>query len=407
MQTQTKTPTRIASAAFASAPTSSTLVPSRAASVAVVGTGSIETGSIPIRENRLAEAQQLLDRFDITAMKPADIIALGQSAEQALHKTLGGFLSRLDKGNAAAVFALFERLEKGVKDADLPGVLKDVQRTKPSLWALFLGALRLKGPKTVAREAYAALQGTISGRTKSLSDEMTKMESELERALGTLAAELEKLNVLKEDYLQHFGEFAFVAAVSQACLAKSVEQVKAEELRLQGSTDVIALENLRGLQNRLQLLKSRALALEAKYTGMPGDAAVIQQIESAGVTTFQETLITASSQFSDIKMTLLAIHGAFSVKAVQSLGDSRAAISKQLTQVRGQLMKVVVTSAANAAGDNRLAQVQQIEAAITQVREAQATIAKARETNEVKFEEARKRLAAVRDDLAKDVTIQS
>ena len=46
------------------------------------------------------------------------------SAEQALQRTLDGFLARLDKNSASAVFALFGRLEEGVQDAKLPEILE-------------------------------------------------------------------------------------------------------------------------------------------------------------------------------------------------------------------------------------------------------------------------------------------
>lgn len=397
----TTTPTRIG-ATLASPPvTAASLVTVRPpAPVVVVGPGAFDAGKIVLPPHRHADAQAALGKLDIMTATPATIVALGSGAERNLHQTLDGFLSRLDKGNAAPVFALFDRLEKGVEDADLPSILKSVQSTKPGLMALLLGAIRLKGPKKVAMEMYEAAAASIKSSTNTLTTEMQAMEGDLEKQLQKLLTEIEQIEALSRTYGDHFAEFAFEAAVAQAYVAKARGQVAAREQELSGSKDLIALGELRDLQNRLQLLESRALALEGTYTKLPTSALVIQQIRDAGVQTFQETLVTASSQFGDIKMTLLMIHGAFSVKSVQDLGARRAKLSDQLLAVQGQLMTQVVTSASNAAGDNRVAQAEHIKKAIEQAKAAQQIVLQARNLNAKKFENARTMFAAARDEIA-------
>ncbi|MGT2467581.1 hypothetical protein ACVOMV_25985 (plasmid) [Mesorhizobium atlanticum] len=119
----------------------------RRAEVAVtpgVPMARLDTGAIVLREDQQPAAEKALAALDFAAMPPGDIIKIGLDAETGLHKTLDGFLARLDKKTASAVFALFGRLEQGVDDAKLPEILDLVQNgEKPgilkSLWAKITG----------------------------------------------------------------------------------------------------------------------------------------------------------------------------------------------------------------------------------------------------------------------------
>ena len=154
------------------------------------------------------------------------------------------------------------------------------------------------------------------------------------------------------------------------------------------------------LKDKLRLLESRALALEGTYTRLPADQLVIQQIEQAGIATLQETATTVASRFASIKMTLLSIQGAFAVKSVQQLAGRQARLDKQLTELRGRSLKDVAVSAAQAPGDNRLAHAEQIEQIIATTNEIHGLVAAARKTTEEKFEQARQKFAAARQELA-------
>jgi cell division septum initiation protein DivIVA len=127
---------------------------------------------------------------------------------------------------------------------------------------------------------------------------------------------------------------------------------------------------------------------------------VIQQIEQAGVATLQETATTVASRFASIKMTLLSIHGAFAVKSVQQIAGRQAQLDRQLTELRGRALKDVAVSAALAPGDNRVAQAEQIERIIATTKEVHGLVEAARKTTDEKFEVARAKFAAARQELA-------
>lgn len=381
-----------------SAPADTAATP-RAASSAVV---PLNTGAIVLREGQQPAAEKALAALDFAAMPSGDIVKIGLDAEGALQKTLDGFLARLDKKTASAVFALFGRLEHGVEDAKLPEILDLVQNgEKPgilkSIWAKITG----RQPDDLIQDILDEVGEIITGRTKTLADEMGKLEGALKDEMQKLFAELQALETLKQSYGTHFAEFTLAAAVARAFLDKARAYVDAESERAkQNPGDVVAQSRLQELQDRLRLLESRALALEGTYTRLPADQLVIQQIEQAGVATLQETATTVAARFASIKMTLLSIHGAFAVKGVQQVAARQARLDKQLTELRGRALKDVAISAAQAPGENRLAQAEQIAQVIAETKEIHGLVEAAKKATEEKFAAAREKFAAARAEFA-------
>lgn len=368
----------------------------------VPATAALETGAIVLKQEQRPAAEKALAALDFAALPPGDIIKIGLDAEASLQKTLDGFLARLDKKTASAVFALFGRLEQGVEDAKLPEILRLVQEgEKPgllrSIWAKITG----RRPEEIVQELMEEVGAIISGRTRTLADEMGKLEGALRDEMQKLFAELQALETLKQSYGTHFGEFTVAAAVARAFLEKARAYVSAETERAsQNPGDVVAQAQVQELQGKLRLLESRALALEGAYTRLPADQLVIQQIQQAGLATLQETATTVASRFASIKMTLLSIHGAFAVKGVQQLGERQARLDKQLTEVRGRALKDVAVSAALAPGENRLAQAEQITQVIAATKEIHGLVEAAKKTSAEKLEAARQKFAAAREELA-------
>jgi len=362
----------------------------------------LDTGAIVLREEQRPEAEKALAALDFAAMPPGDIIRIGLDEEGALQKTLDGFLARLDRKSAAAVFDLFGRLEQGVEDAKLSEILELVQSgEKPgllrSLWAKISG----KRPDELVQDLMEEVGEIVSGRTKTLADELNALEGALRDEMRRLFAELQALEALKQSYGRHFAGFTFAAAVARAFLEKARAHVEAEAERAgRNPGDVVAQARVRELQDKLRLLESRALALEGTYTRLPADQLVIQQIEQAGVTTLQETATTLAARFASIKMTLLSIHGAFAVKGVQQLGERQARLDRQLTEIRGRALKDVAVSAAQAPGENRLAQAEQIAQVIAATKEIHGLVEAAKKATEEKFAAAREKFAAAREELA-------
>ncbi|MDE2446887.1 MAG: hypothetical protein KGO94_11950 [Alphaproteobacteria bacterium] len=360
----------------------------------------LNTGAIVLRTEQLPMAEDALNKLDFGKTASGDIVKLGLGAEQALQRTLDGFLSRLDQKAASRLFDLFGQLEKGVEDAKLPEILERIQSgAKPGFLAQLWGKLSGKKPEDLIRDLMEEVGGLVSGRTKTLADKMQGLESELQREMQKLFGELKTLESLKQSYATHFDEFTLEAGVARAFLDKAKAFVEVERSKADAA-DVQAQARMRDLEERLRLLESRALALEGTYTRLPADQMVIQQIEQAGVATLQETATTVASRFASIKMTLLSLQGAFAVKTVQQIGERQARLDEQLTKVRNATIKDVAVTAAKAPGENRLAQAKQIEGIVASTREIHGLIADAKKDTTAKFDEARAVFANARQALA-------
>ena len=361
---------------------------------------AMDTGAIVLRPDQMPQAEQALAALDFATIPSGDVIKIGLDAEQGLQRTLDGFLARLDRNTAAAVFNLFGQLEQGVEDAKLPEILDKLQNgEKPGFMGSLLGRFRGKRADEVAADLLAQVGDLISGRTKTLADRMMTLEGQLSAEMGKLFGELQSLEALKRSYGDHFGQFTVAAAVARALLERARAFVAAEEAGL-NALDPVAQSRLMEMKDKLRLLESRALALEGTYTRLPADQMVIQQIEQAGIATLQETATTVASRFASIKMTLLSIQGAFAVKSVQQLAGRQARLDQQLTELRGRALKDVAVTAAAAPGENRLAQARQIEGIIATTNEIHGLVAAARAKTDESFAEARQKFAAARQELA-------
>lgn len=360
----------------------------------------LNTGAIVLSSAQVPKAEAMLSSLDFAAVAPGDIIKLGLDAEQSLQKTLDGFLARLDKNNAAKLFDLFGQLEQGVEDAKLPEILERLHEgEKPGFFGSLVARFTGKTPDQLLREFMDDMSSLISSRTQTLAERMQQLETELAREMQKLFGELQTLDTLKRSYASHFDDFTVAAAAARAFLDKARGLVAAEQAKSQ-LADVVAQTRLRELEDKLRLLESRALALEGTYTRLPADQIVIQQIEQAGVATLQETATTVASRFASIKMTLLSIHGAFAVKSVQQLSERQARMDQQLAKIRGATLKDVAVAAAQAPGNNRLAQAQQIEGIVATTKEIHALIETAKQQTNQKFAVAREKFARARQELA-------
>jgi len=368
--------------------------------VSTVPLVAVSSGAIVLSGEQLPKAEAAINALNFSAIAPGDIINLGLDAEQALQRTLDGFLARLDKNTSAILFDLFGRLEKGVEEANLPELLQKLHDgEKPGFLGGLLARLGGKSPDKAVREFMDDLATLISGRTQTLASRMQQIEGELSGEMQKLFAELRSLDQLKQAYSTHFSDFTVAAAAARGFLDKARAYVAAEGAKVQ-IADVAGQTRQRELEDKLRLLESRALALEGVYTRLPADQIVIQQIEQAGVATLQEVATTVASRFASIKMTLLSIHGAFAVKSVQQLSARQATLDEQLQQIRGATLRDVAVSAASAPGDNRLAQAQQIENIVGATKEIHAMIETAKQQSDEKFAAARQKFARAREELA-------
>lgn len=344
------------------------------------------------------QARQVLAGLSIEVIALRDIALLGSPAEQSLHRTLDGFLGRIDQFSNPELFKLFEGLNQKVEAENLPALAEKILNQEPSLWVRFISLFNPKRLAKAKQFLFEEARRLASGKTKTLSDVVATMERQLAEEQTKLVGEIQAMEQLKEAYRNNYLEFCIAVAVAEAFLARSKEDV----VTVKAGLDLTKVEDKilsDELDDKLQALESRSLALQGTLARLPADHEVIRQIQVAGVGTLQEVSTTASSRFASIKMTLLSLHGALSVRGLQKLAQQGADLDANLQGVREMMVKDVVTTAANAPGDNRLAQAEQLKAVVASARELATIVQASRENNQKKFATARTMFAEAQKEM--------
>jgi hypothetical protein len=349
-----------------------------------------------------AAQQQLvahnLASTDFATVTTQGIVTLGSDTEVALHRTLDGFLSKIDQDSDPKIFKLIASLKDAVAKEDLPALAQRIINPQPTFLNKLAGLFNKNALAKALADAWEETRRLAMGKTKILVDVVQKMDGELRIEQQKLDAEIQSLEQLKDAYRERYGDFVVTVAFLSSFLAQSKDLVAQQEQLVQPNNPQSAA-HITELKDKLQALESRALALEGTLTRLPSDQLVIRQLQNAAISTLQETTTTAASRFASIKMTLLTIHGALVTKSVQQLAAQGAALDANLVGVRAVLMKEVVGQAANAPGDNRLAQAQQLQGIVADTAQLVQLVENARADNQRKFAEARELFAKARQDM--------
>lgn len=336
--------------------------------------------------------------LSIHEMSLLQISSLGAEVEIALHKSLGAFLDRIDKGDSPQIFRLVSELNVAIKAEDLDGLADKIMNGTPGLFDKLMGFMSPKKLAASRDNVFEELRLMVSGKSRKLTSVLSRMEKEIEVEKAKALDEARSLERLKDNYRARFGEFV-LATVFLATLLVKAQQELAQLVEAEARGDSSNQMTLQEAQDKVQALESRALAVEAVMTKLPAEQLVIRQVQTATIQTVQEITTTTAGRMASIKMTLLVLHSAMGVQNLQRTAQKGADLDANLSSVRNRLVSQVVTGAANAPGDNRLAQANQLRDVVKNTRELQAIAEKARVDNKVKFDEARSLLVQARADL--------
>ncbi len=321
-----------------------------------------------------------------------DLAVLGNEAELALRQMLESFLGQINTMQNPQIYELLGRLSDGINKEDLPALADNILTPVSGKQKVFNLFRTSKGRQKVAEEAWQRVQGLVRGKTKTLVDLLNGMEGELNQEVAKLAEAIGEWEKLKTAYGDCFDAFVVAVAFTSAYLGESKQSLKQlkDQVNPQNAQQMFALNEL---NDRLQQLESRELTLETVLRSIPARQLVIQQLQGAGVRTYQEVVSTSATKFSNIMSTLLELHAAMMVKGVQQLSQRGAELRDNLEEVNARLRREVVTAAANAPGDNRVAQAEKLKKIVDEEVELRNLVNSGRVQNTEKFAKAREILA--------------
>ncbi len=366
------------------------------------------TGNLPAARNKpkivlspedQATVDQSLTTADIAALSLPDIATFASEPEKNLGNILDGFLERIDVFDNPPLFALVTKLGDKVEEQKLGEVADKILNSKPTFWQqVQLVFSSKKARRALLDKIWGKTQELARNRTTTLKTVVDDLERELQTEQAKQFAEIAVMNQLKGSYKEVFREFAVATVFADAFVQKAEAQVATFEKSMDPNSQEQRTE-LEELKNKLQALQSRALALEGTYTRLPADQLVIRQLEQAGISTLQETTTTAMQRFNSIKMTLVTLNSGLVTQNLQRIAESGKVLDEQLDTVRGMITKQVVTSAANAPGENRVAQANQIKQIVSETEALVGIVEHGRASNKKNFDIARKSLADSRQNM--------
>ncbi len=352
--------------------------------------------SLPLAQ--ITQIEKDVTNLSIHSLTMLQIATLASESEAALNKSLGAFLDRIDKGNNPQIFRLVQELNKEVKEQDLGGLADKIINGKPGWWQSMMSKLSAKKRAEAMAALHEELRALVSAKTKKLEGTLVKMEREVEDLKTVALDEAKNFEKLKDNYRARFMEFAAATVFLNTFLAKAKDELavlKAQEAAGQMPAGLTVNEAL----DKVQAIESRALAVEGTFTKLPAEQLVVTQIQTATIQSVQEVTTTTGGRFASIRMALVSIHGAMQVQNLQRIAQQGKDLDTNLNNVRNRLATQVVTVAANAPGDNRVAQAEQLKAVVANTQALQAVVEQARIDNEAKFQSAREMLGQARTDL--------
>ena len=347
------------------------------------------------QSNGIVNQVQSLSIHDLSLLQ---ISGLGAEVEIALHKSLGSFLDRIEKGDSPQIFRLVSELNAAIKAEDLDGLADKIINGKLGFFNKLLGLLNPKKMASSRANMFEDLRMMVSGKSRKLSSVLDRMEKDIEVEKSKALEDAKSLERLKDNYRARFGDFVLATVFLSTLLVKAQQEL-AELSAAEARGDFFGKMTRQEAQDKVQALESRALSIEAVLTKLPAEQLVIRQVQTAAIQTVQEITTTTAGRMASIKMTLLVLHSAMGVQNLQRTAQQGADLDANLSKVRNRLVTQVVTSAANAPGDNRLQQASQLRDVVKNTRELQAVVEKARLDNKVKFDGARAILVQARTDL--------
>ncbi|MBI5003494.1 hypothetical protein HZC00_00155 [Candidatus Kaiserbacteria bacterium] len=355
--------------------------------------------AVKLTESEIRTVAEQLDRTDVTAIPLRDIALMEDGALQALHRTLDGFLAKVNAFENPELFKLMDTLKQDIDAEKLPALADKILNNELGMLDKLKGFLNSAKRDEALRRAADEVRQMVKAKTTTLVDKVNRLEVELTAKSRDLDDEVTSLEELKDAYRDHFRDFVVAVAFMEAFLERSRAVVEEKKCAVGTAGDPMSQMEIAELEDKLIALESRTLALTAKMTALPAEQVVIRQLQTAAISTLQETATTASSRFANIKSTLLTLHGALATRDVQRLAASGAALDANLLAVRGKLLQSVVADAANAPAENRRREAEQLRAIADQTIALQKLVSDARANTVQTFTQVRASIAQTQQKL--------
>ncbi|NTW13611.1 MAG: hypothetical protein HGA31_01090 [Candidatus Moranbacteria bacterium] len=359
------------------------------------GTGELQLASasspmfLSLEPARRDAVMLRVEKADFLSLQRLEVSLIGKNAEDRLNEVIDGFMSQVTEESDPKLFKLISKLSDSVAAEKLDEVANKIMTDEPSLFdkakAIFFSAQKRE---EAARKAWEEIRRVLQAKALNLVNVIRPMEQEVQVSQGVLLNEVQDMELRIKAYRDSFPVFVDEVIFAKLLLEKGTAQVAAFRSSADPNNITQKME-IDELEAKLQSLTSRALSLEGTMTKLPADNIVLSQIQNAGIQQFEETANSIVGKFVNIKKNLLKLHSAITIRENQMIAEKSDALDKNIAAISGSMGREVITKAANAPGDNRLAQAQEILDIVKETKELEAINKQAIESNKAKFDQTR------------------
>lgn len=342
-------------------------------------------------------ATKLVASNFLATMPDADVVLFGNAGQKRMGAALDNIVGELTKGGSPKIFALFQRLEKGVDDAKIPEIEKEIQDSlKTPGYAKFLIALGLSSVAKRAQGFNERIQTMLASKSTSLRDLMKKMETEITDEVNRLLLDVARMKRLAAEFRINIVEFGVYATAAREILINAKAELQGRKDRAANSNDPLEIEAIKAFEQRVTMFESRVLVLETIYVQAPAELQSIRLSEGAALSTLSETANSVLNTFNNIKSNLIQLAAAYQIQTVQQITERSTALNEQLTRHRTNVLGEVAVNAQKAVGMNRTRDAELLLQMATTLKDISSKVSEEEKNNQQRFEEARLKLGQVK-----------
>jgi hypothetical protein len=347
---------------------------------------------ITSQNTQLTVAEKLVTEFDLVKVDGPDIVLFGVEPQRKIAAKLDEILQEITKGNSPVLFELFDKIKKGVDQADLPSLEKDIREAQNVPFAQrMLQKVGLAKAGAYLQKVTGELQKTLQAKSSSLLDLVKTTEGELQVKVQALVQDASKLSKLSLDFRQNFVDFDVYVDAGDQILALAKARLEEYKVKAQ-SGDILDVETAKNFEQKVDLFENRLITIKTAMAQAPAELQSISLSQGAALTTLGETATASLQEFNSIKSALIKLSVNLQNQSLQSINNQRRELRDKLAVYGNQTLENVAVGAAKAQGINRLEDAQKLLENATKLREISEKVAKEQQANKQRFAEAQQKL---------------
>lgn len=336
---------------------------------------------------------EIVEKFDLATVDGPEIVLFGSERQKEIGKKLDDFLAEITKGSSPVLFELFNRLKKGVDEADLPALEAKIRASQSKGFLARIGdSMGLTSTVKRLQKANTEIEQMLASKSKSLMDLTKSQEAQLSTEVTRLVQDANKLTQLAKEFRINVNEFSVYVDAGRQILAREkivLENKKALALETKNTLDI---EDANLHEQKVNLFENRQLILETILAKAPSELQSIYISQGAGLQVLGETASASLEEFNTIKSTLIKLSVNLQIGSIQTINAERRNLMTSLEAYGNNTLGNVAVKAAEQQGINRLEDANRLLANATKLREIANNVTQKEKENKAKFEEARQKL---------------